>query len=101
MTDEKAIEAAVRAILKNIEMVTVSGGVVASGYEKAAQAAIAAYLAQREADGFVMVPVEPTPHMKEEALFANDNALLMIADCTDMGNAYRAMIAARPKGGVK
>lgn len=94
MTDEKAMEAAEHAVIGKLEEWEPS--------EPSAlvivQAAIAAYLAQREADGFVMVPVEPTPHMKEEALFANDNALLMSADCTDMGNAYRAMIAARPKG---
>lgn len=64
---------------------------------EATRACIAAYLAAMEAAGSVMVPVEATPNMEEEALFANDNALLMSADCTDMGNAYRAMIAARPR----
>jgi hypothetical protein len=94
MTDEKAIEAAYEAAIAYSDTPDFYPT------RRMIEAAIAAYLAQREADGFVMVPVEPTPHMKEEALFANDNALLMSADCTDMGNAYRAMIAARPKGDV-
>jgi hypothetical protein len=56
-------------------------------------AAQAALDAQR-AMGLVLVPVQPTEAMVEAALFDNDNALLMSADCTDIRNAYRAMIAA-------
>lgn len=56
---------------------------------EATQAAVSAYLAQREAEGFVMVPVEPTPEMLEQfgihKQWAKDN--------------YRAMIAARPQIG--
>lgn len=97
MTDEKAIQAAVRAILKNIEMVTVSGGVVASGYEKAAQAAIAAADAQREADGFVMVPVEPSGVMIDRGFHASESLPDETATAF-VARTYRAMIAARPKG---
>jgi hypothetical protein len=64
-------------------------------FERAAQAALAAI----EAAGGVVVPVEPTFAMLEAALFANDNALLMSADCTDIRNAYAAMLAASPLAG--
>jgi hypothetical protein len=60
-------------------------------------AARAALAAQR-AMGLVLVPEEPTEAMVEAALFDNDNALLMSADCTDIRNAYRAMIAAAQGG---
>lgn len=56
-----------------------------------AQAAIAAYLAQCEADGEVMVPVEP-----DKAMLQAGNAWTNHhADCVD--SIYRAMIATRPK----
>ena len=51
-------------------------------------------VAALKANGYAVVPVEPTDKICEAGLFANDNALLMGADCTDMRNAYRAMIAA-------
>ena len=95
MTDSKAIEAAEYAVIGKLEEWEPSE----PSALVIAQAAIAAYLAQREADGFVMVPVVPSPIMCEAGLFANENALLMSAGAIDMFNAYRAMIAARPKWG--
>lgn len=53
-----------------------------------AQVAIAAYLAQREAEGFVMVPVEPSEEMLESGL----------AEFTNIRDIWAAMIAARPRG---
>ena len=88
----KVIEAAARAIWAEMPVERGIGPTTAS--EIFAQAAITAYLAAMKAEGFVMVPVEATDKICEAGLFANDNALLMGADCTDMRNAYRAMIAA-------
>lgn len=61
-----------------------------------AQAAITAYLAAIEAEGSVMVPVEPTGEMVREGaepLFAGSGTK---ADAKAI-EVYRAMIAARPK----
>ena len=104
----KAIEAAARALWDRKEQISWEGSGLPTrewGHAEStskflcrdyAQAAIIAYLAAMKAEGFVMVPVEATDKICEAGLFANDNALLMGADCTDMRNAYRAMIAARP-----
>ena len=94
----KASEAAARAVdqfqLREIEEDTRLSGLTKEELMALTQAAITAYLAAMKAEGFVMVPVEATDKICEAGLFANDNALLMGADCTDMRNAYRAMIAA-------
>ena len=97
----KAIEAAARAILQNIETVSVSGGVVASGYEKAAHACITAYLAAMEAEGFVMVPVEATEEMIDAGFDHHPKHFeaQMGRPPTpeeDMDWQYRAMLSARP-----
>ena len=89
----KAIEAAAEAVADYTGRRLPPHGDVRT-CEGIAQAAITAYLAAMEAEGLVMVPVEATDKICEAGLFANDNALLMGADCTDMRNAYRAMIAA-------
>jgi hypothetical protein len=44
--------------------------------------------------GMVVVPVVPSEVMIEAALFANENALLPMASCNDIRNAYTAMVAA-------
>ena len=89
----KAIEAAARKVA--LENDDYDGPVLNwEGYVEDAEIAITAYLAAMMEEGFVMVPVEATDKICEAGLFANDNALLMGADCTDMRNAYRAMIAA-------
>ena len=91
MNDSKAIEAAQRAL---DEVLLQRNDVTVFGTHDAIKEAITTYLAAMKAEGFVMVPVEATDKICEAGLFANDNALLMGADCTDMRNAYRAMIAA-------
>lgn len=95
----KAIEAASKAILANIEMVSVSGGVIASGYEKAAQAAVTAYLAAMEAAGEVLAPVSPTPAMIAEGRERDPLACDVDAGDAQMvyGRIWEAMIAARPR----
>lgn len=67
----------------------------ASDYEHYAsrgmiEAAVAAYLAAREAQGFVMVPVEPSDAMYQAA---------MVRDALCPAEVYRAMLAARPTNG--
>jgi hypothetical protein len=86
MTDhEKALEAAARAVRDNMIYV-----VSAKEAKVFAQDAITAYLAQREADGFVMVPVEAT---SEQHLAGHGVAHHRCPLVT-----YSAMLAARPRG---
>ena len=87
----KAIEAAEGAFLRVFDT---DRPAALLHLNEALRQAITAYLAAMKAEGFVMVPVEATDKICEAGLFANDNALLMGADCTDMRNAYRAMVAA-------
>lgn len=89
----KAIEAAARA-MADFNSDYEGPELQWQAYAEDFRVGLPAYLAAMEAEGFVMVPVEATDKICEAGLFANDNALLMGADCTDMRNAYRAMIAA-------
>jgi hypothetical protein len=77
MTDhEKALEAAARALKDDFV-----GKYMSDGYRgDVARMAIAAYLAQREADGFVMVPVAVANMLQNYISEAN------------------GVIAARPRG---
>ena len=97
MTD-KAIEAAARAVM----MARPNGGCIVQDWGKEArdnlhvetaikqaQAAISAYLTQREADGFVMVPVNDV--RKCMAWMGNGPA-----EC-ELHDKLEAMIAARPQ----
>ncbi len=65
-----------------------------------ATAAITAYLAQAEKEGWVMVPREPTWQMQvagRDAILAEDDDLDLSTD--DARAAYRAMLAAAQNGG--
>ncbi|CAB5222775.1 hypothetical protein UFOVP368_32 [uncultured Caudovirales phage] len=65
-----------------------------------ASEAVTAYLAQREAEGFVMVPVEPTEAMAD-ATDNHDNYWGYACNGQPWGpeDCYRAMLAARPQNG--
>ena len=66
-----------------------------TGFTEAAQAALAAYDAWLKAQGMMVVPVEPTQAMLE----AFDEA--MNYDYRgEPEKAYRAMLAASPRGGA-
>lgn len=90
--DSKALEAAAKAIWYEAFLLD------ADECKQAAQAAVRAYLAQREADGAVMVPVEATEGMLDAVALqfcqARDDTHMAI--CVQLTNEYRAMIAARP-----
>lgn len=62
--------------------------------DEIARVALSAFLAHLEASGRAIVPVEATEAIVEAGLLADENALLMSASCSDIRNAYRAMIAA-------
>ena len=97
MTDHgKALEAAARAVAGRAGAVWSQD---ANRYRGYAQAAVAAFLAQREADGFVMVPVEPTEVMvKAGVQLAFRIRLSPEYSWQDyMTDLHRAMLAARPK----
>jgi hypothetical protein len=101
MTDhEKALEAAARAVAAKAGS---PWPMDSKRYTVYAQAAIAAYLAQREADGFVMVPVEATEKMIHQGGSSFDHPSLYMGGPSHTGRRkadaiYRAMIAARPRG---
>lgn len=85
---DKAIEAAARAVADE------------EGYryserrrrwDRIAQTAITAYLTAKEADGFVMVPVEATARMVVAGANERENG-----DMELHARKWRAMIAARP-----
>lgn len=67
---------------------------IANEARQEATAAITAYLAAREAEGFVEVPREPTYEMTEAAMSALDTPFY-----ADLETAYRAMLAAAQNGG--
>lgn len=88
--DQKALEAAARAIENgSAEEWEAMPLIHKQVFRSQAKAAITAYLAAMEAEGFVMVPVEPTPEM-------HDAGCDQILDPIGLYDAYRAMIAARP-----
>ncbi|BEV47305.1 hypothetical protein [Afipia carboxidovorans] len=60
------------------------------GYEAMLTAAITAYLAQREKEGFVEVPVEPTVTMRKAAVEADDER----TGNETCAHIYRAMLTA-------
>jgi hypothetical protein len=95
MTDhEKALEAAARAVDRQLAFEVKSDvrahELTREEQTSVAQAAITVYLAQREADGFVMVPVEAT---SEQHLAGHGVAHHRCPLVT-----YSAMLAARPRG---
>lgn len=55
-------------------------------------AAITAYLRAREAQGFVEVPVEPTPEMMDAGLYQSSHD----ATWADVYSSWKDMLAARP-----
>lgn len=83
---DSAMEAAARAVYRAM-------GDEINGSEDIARAAIAAYLAAKEAEGFVMVPVEPT----REMIYTGTDKLYENAPWSDCVHVWSAMIAARPR----
>ena len=100
MMTDAALEAAKLAAIKLCNEGPFTGGwsLEDSDLGMIAQAAITAYLAQREAEGFVMVPVEPTEAMAD-ATDNHDNYWGYACNGRPWGpeDCYRAMIAARPQ----
>ena len=86
--DEKALAAAKKAYLDTTYGRGVSDDVV--------EAAITAYLSAREAQGYVEVPVEPTPEMLDAGR-RNLNGSKAAKPVGLARHAYRAMLAARPQ----
>lgn len=94
----KAIEAAARAVM----LARPNGGCIVQDWQreaqdnphvetamKQAQAAVQAYLAAMEAEGFVMVPVEPTSKQLGEGHGVLHHQCPLVT--------YSAMLAARPQ----
>ena len=96
----KAIEAAARAIDRSLawDVESVDARATELTREeqtKVAHACIAAYLAAMEAEGFVMVPVEPTPEMV--TVFDDyHQTRYNPASTYRAAHTWAAMIAARP-----
>ena len=86
MADHKAIEAAA------FQLCPMACKVYCATCVRKAQAAITAYLAALEAEGFVVVPVEPTEAMMQAGWIASGPHP---EECPD--DIYRTMIAARPQ----
>ena len=68
-----------------------------AGYLDAAQAAVQAYLAAMEAEGFVMVPVEPSGRALQKGLSVISEFLGGDPTIGDARMIYSAMLAARPQ----
>lgn len=82
---DKALRAAAVAVADYTDQ-RLSPHPVVRTCEGIAQAAVQAYLATREAEGFVMVPVKPTKEMMRAGIRRHPPH-----------GTYAAMLAARPK----
>lgn len=85
-----ALEEAARGLCKSMHGNCNNAGYISDYYTQHATAAITAYLAQREKEGFVMMPREPTVAMRSAVAKFDWESKCDV----DWADGYRVMITA-------